>query len=101
MIALCSEGIASLNFLAVEKQNSGNSIGLKEEPKLAGGFLIRKRRQIKRLWDSSIWFGTRRPLVQIQSPRPLFPLSIQQFTLRFQLQVLLRFYGQYGQQWGF
>src|ERR1700731_5490641 len=25
------------------------------------------------------------------------PLSIQQFTLRFQLQVLLRFYGQYGQ----
>src|SRR6266850_4852509 len=36
-------------------------------------------------------------MVQIHSPRPLFPLSIQQFTLRFQLQILLRFYGQYGQ----
>ena len=28
-------------------------------------------------------------MVQIHSPRPLFPLSIQQFTLRFQLQVVV------------
>ena len=31
----------------------------------------RKRRQIKRLWDLDTWFGTRRSMVQIHSPRPL------------------------------
>jgi hypothetical protein len=39
-------------------------------------FLSCKRRHIKRLWDSDTWFGTRRSMVQIHSPRPIsfFPL---------------------------
>jgi hypothetical protein len=51
----------------------------------------------KALDFSTLWFGTRRSKVQMLSARPLFPLSIQQVTLRFQHRLLLRFYVQYVQ----
>ena len=39
-------------------------------------FWSRKRRQLKRLWDFDTWFGTRRSMVQIHSPRPfILPMS--------------------------
>src|SRR5260370_13527268 len=46
----------------------------------------------------TFWFGTRRSMVQIHSPRPFFSLSNQCAMLRSQLQLQVYFYEQYGQQ---
>jgi len=47
--------------------------------------LVPKRHQIKHLGFSLRWFGTRRSVVQIHSPRPLFSFRVNILPAKFAL----------------